>query len=73
MTARRLLRVLSRPIKRLIRPLRLRWIDHSIEHSCAEVQRLSNMRDDLIKLEQIEHFYQVQLSVRRQRIEKEAA
>ncbi len=66
----RLLRAVSRPLKRLTRPLRLRYIDYLTKRSCAELERIYDMRDDLVQLERSEHFYQVQLEVRRDRIEK---
>lgn len=70
MIARRLLRAVTRPIKRLARPLRLRYIDWQTKRSCAELERLHEMHDDLEHLQQIEHFHQVQLEVRRQQIER---
>lgn len=70
MIARRLLRAAKRTFRRIARPLRLRWIDYSMKHSAAEIERLCDMRDDLVQLERTEHFYQVQLQVRRQQIER---
>lgn len=66
----RLLRAVTRPIKRLIRPLRLRYVDFLTRRSCAELERLSCLREDLHQLERNEHFNQVQLEVRRQQIER---
>ncbi len=70
MIARRLLRAAKRTVKRLVRPLRLRWIDYQRACSARELQRLLDMRDDLLQLEACEHFHQVQLSMRRDRIAK---
>jgi len=67
---RRLLRAMTRPLKRLVRPLRLRYVDFLMKRSCAELERLYDMRDDLVQLERSEHMYQVQLEVRRDQIEK---
>lgn len=68
MTARRLLRAVARPIKRLARPLRLRWIDYQRSQSVKEIERLKDMRDDLKQLEGIEHRNQVALEMRRNEI-----
>lgn len=70
MIARRLLRAVTRPLKRLARPLRLRLIDHAMKQSCKEIERLSCMREDLAELEQNEHRHQVRLEMRRNQIEK---
>lgn len=64
----RLLRAAVRPIKRLIRPLRLRWIDYQRACSAREIERLCDLRDDLVQLERIEHRAQVRLEMRRDRI-----
>ncbi len=60
---KRLLRAAKRTYRRITRPLRLRWIDYQ---AAASVRELAYLR----QLECDEHFYQVQLSVRRDRIEK---
>ncbi len=65
MIARRLFRAALRPIRRLTRPLRLRWINYCIKHSQGEVLRLIEMRDDLRQLEQNEHINLVKLDRRR--------
>lgn len=70
MIARRLLRAAVRPIKRLAKPLRLRYIDYLTKRSCAELERLYDMRDDLLHLEMVEKREQVRLEVRREQIEK---
>jgi hypothetical protein len=72
MIARRLLRAAVRPLKRLARPLRLRWIDYQYASSTREIERLADMRDDLVQLEGIEHRNQVKLEMLRQDIEREA-
>lgn len=64
----RLLRAAVRPLKRLVRPLRLSLIDWQTRQSCAEIERLLDMRDDLAQLERIEHRNQVRLEMRRDRI-----
>lgn len=66
----RLLRAAVRPLKRLVRPLRLRLIDYQINHSTSEIERLLDMRDDLAKLQRIEHNNQVRLGIRRNEIER---
>lgn len=81
MTARRLLRAVTRPIKRLVRPLRL-WSDRaSLAASQAEARRLLDhlygmspcernaARADFEELMRTEYFYQAQLRVRIQRLE----
>jgi hypothetical protein len=68
--ARRLVRAAKRTLKRLARPLRLRWIDHKRAASVDELRRLLDLRDDLLQLQAIENNYQVQLSIRRDQIEK---
>lgn len=70
MIARRLLRAVTRPIKRLVRPLRLRHIDYLIKHSDHEIERLQWLREELTHLEQNENRYQVKLEMRRNEIEK---
>lgn len=70
MIARRILRAVTRSIKRLARPLRLRWIDYQRACSVREIERLCDMREDLVRLQRTEHFHQVQLLVRREQIEK---
>ncbi len=70
MTARRLLRAVTRPLKRLIRPLRLAYIGYQVEHSALQMERLRNWRADLVELEKIEARNQVRLEVRRNEIEK---
>ena len=67
---RRLLRAVMRPFKRLVRPLRLRYIDWKTKQSCAEIERLLDMRDDLAQLERIEKRHQVRLEMRRNQIER---
>lgn len=67
---RRLLRAVTRPFKRMARPLRLRLIDWQTKQSCAELERLLDMRDDLAQLQRIEHRRQVRLEIRRDQIEK---
>lgn len=67
---KRLLRAVARPFKRLVRPLRLRCIDWQREYSAKEVERLLEMRDDLMQLEQYEKLRQVKLELRRSRIER---
>lgn len=68
MIARRFLRAVTRPIKRLARPLRLRWIDYQRACSVREVERLADMRDDLVQRQGIEHRNQVRLEMRRNEI-----
>jgi len=68
MTAR-LLRAVTRPLKRLARPLRLLWIDYKMKCSRDELERLYNMRDDFIQLEAAEHQSQTKLEVLRKKIE----
>lgn len=58
-----LFRAIVRPVKRLLRPLRLRWIDFQAEASKRELAYLQ-------QLECNEHHFQVQLEVRRQQIER---
>jgi hypothetical protein len=70
MIPRRLLRAVTRPFKRLARPLRLRWIDFQRVRSGREVERLTEMNEDIARLVRTEHFHQVQLEVRRQQIER---
>jgi hypothetical protein len=70
MKARRLLRAVMRPLKRAIRPLRLRYLKHQIAASQHEIQRLASFRMDLAELEAIEHRHQVQLAARRIAIER---
>lgn len=67
---KRLLRAVTRPLKRLVRPLRLRWIDHSMKRSAGEIERLCDMRDDIHKLQQVERIHQVKLEMRRNQIER---
>jgi hypothetical protein len=62
---RRLFRTLTRPVKRLARPLRLRWIEYCINHSRGEVLRLLELRDGLRQLELNEHVNLVKLDRRR--------
>jgi hypothetical protein len=70
MIARRLLRAAKRTVRRIVRPLRLRWIDYQRAQSAAELLRLTSFREDILNLECNEHFYQVQLDVLRQQIER---
>lgn len=70
MSARRLLRILTRPVKRLLRPWRLRHLDYLAAYSDQEIDRLRMMRADIVALEQNEHKYQVHLSMRRSAIER---
>jgi hypothetical protein len=72
MIARRLFRAMTRPIKRLARPLRLRYIDYLTKQSCREVERLNDMREDLVELERTEKRNQVALELRRNQIERGA-
>lgn len=71
--ARRLLRAVTRPLKRLARPLRLRYIDWQTKQSCQEVERLNSYREDLDNLEANEYRNQVRLEMRRNAIERGAA
>lgn len=64
----RLFRAVTRPLKRLVRPLRLRLIDWQTRQSCAELERLYDMRDGLMQRQQIEHRHQVKLEMRRNQI-----
>jgi len=68
---RRLLRAVTRPLKRLVRPLRLRWIDYKMKCSRDELERLYNMRDDFIQLEAAEKKSQEKLEAERKKIEGE--
>lgn len=61
-------RAVTRPIKRLALPLRLRWIDFQRVRSGREVERLTEMNEDINRLMRTEHFHQVQLEVRRNEI-----
>ena len=70
MIARRLLRAVTRPFKRLARPLRLCLIDWQTKQSRAELERLLDMRDDLAQLERIQHRRQLRLEFRRNQIER---
>ena len=72
MIRHRLLRAAKRTLRRLVQPLRLRWIDYLHAQSASELLRLTEIREDLLKLECNEHFHQVQLSVRRDRIARGA-
>jgi hypothetical protein len=64
----RLLRAVTRPLKRLARPLRLRLIDWQTKQSCGEIERLCDMRDDLPQLVENEKRYQARLEARRNRV-----
>lgn len=70
MIARRLLRAIARPVKRLIRPLRLRHLDYLAKHSRHLVERIQMARADLVRAEHSEHRYQVRLEARRNQIER---
>lgn len=70
MKARRLLQAVKRPLKRLARPLRLRYLKYQISVSQHELERLAEFRKALTELESIEHCHQVQLAARRIAIER---
>lgn len=70
---RRILHAFTRPIKRLVRPLRLRLIDWQARQSRYELGRLYDLRDDIGKLEQIEKREQARLDERRNEIERGCA
>jgi hypothetical protein len=67
---RRLLRAVTRPFKRLVRPLRLRLIDYQTAYSAREIERLCDMRDDIHKLQRVQRFKQVKFERLRQQIVK---
>lgn len=69
MNSRRIIRALARPVKRLIRPLRLRWNARQIEQSELQVEYLRELRAATIEHEQAENRRQVQLAVRRIELE----
>lgn len=69
MSARRFFRALTRPFKRLARPVRLRWIAYKIKCSDDAIERLRDLRAATIELEQIECKHQVQLAVRKVELE----
>lgn len=70
MTARRILRAMTRPVRRLLRPLRLRLIAHRIARSEQQIDRLREMREDLVLMEKYEHQQQIHLCVRRIELER---
>jgi hypothetical protein len=61
---------MKRPIRKMLRPLRLRLINWQMKHSENEIQRLRSLRSALIYLEGIEHVHQVRLVIRRAQIEQ---
>lgn len=65
-----IIRVVKRPIRKLLRPLRMRLIGWQIRHSEKELLRLRAMRADLIHLEEREHIEQVRLTIRRCQLER---
>lgn len=65
-------RVLRRIARNLTRGLRLRIIQWRMNRSCAEMERLSGLRDYLTILQRNEAGEQVCLAVRRQMIERES-
>lgn len=67
---KRVLRAVTRPLKRLIRPLRLAHIDYLRKHSAHQLERLCDLRDSLMHMERYEHLRQVELEMRRNRIER---
>jgi len=69
MTAHILL-ALSRPVKRLLRPLRLRLVAIAVAASEHEVKRLREIREDAAQLEHYEHRRQVALAFRRNKLER---
>lgn len=69
-TARRLLRAVLRPLKRITRAWRLKHAEYLIKHSEHELARLADLRKSLVELEANEHRYQVHLSMRRQQLQR---
>lgn len=70
MIARRLLRAVARPIKRLVRPLRIAHLKYLAKHSAHQIQRLREMRADIIEMEREQCLYQVELHMRCEQIER---
>lgn len=67
---RRLLRAVTRPLKRLIRPLRLAHIAYLQKHSAHQLEYLYDQRDSLHQAEQYEHLRQVELEMLKNQIER---
>lgn len=70
MSARRLLRAVLRPLKRITRAWRLQHAEYLLKHSEHELARLADMRRSLADLEASEHRYQVRLAARRQQLQR---
>lgn len=70
MSVRKILRAVARPIKRVLRPMRLRFIGWRIKRSNAQLERLRSFRRDIFDLEREQCFRQVKLAVRRAEIER---
>jgi len=65
--------MISRILRAITRPLRLRWIDYQMKCSRDELERLYEKRDDFIQLEGVEKQEQERLEVLRKKIEGEMA
>lgn len=70
MTARRLLRAVTRPFRRLLRAWALADIRYQMKHSAHQLERMREARTDLANMEASQHRRQVRLEMRKREIER---
>jgi hypothetical protein len=70
MGAATILRVIKRPVRKVLLPFRLMLVRLQFRHSENELRRLRELRAELGELEARECIYQVQLAVRRCQLER---